>query len=549
MLAVSTAKARGFRVEEALLRRQIDEVAKRGNVNRILEGGGGLNPSANLGYFMIGLSAAGVGRNPMTAAVAEQYRRLQAADGRWVSTSHRPPHEDSMHTATALGIFTLRVYGDDRDAERIRRAAQWLSKAPSAEFDNDIWRLVGLVWANADRGEIDRAEAKVRAQQLPSGGYRQLPLRNSDVYATAFATLALRLAGARGSDPAVLRAEAYLREYQQADGSWRVRTRRVWPGLPHFETGYPYGADQFISYAGAAFATTVLAASGTDGAPLQFQARPAPPGPGLEAAFYAKDPRTQDLFAAAALGSIAAVRSELDRGADPNATNADGTTILAFSAGNPSIVRLLLDRGANPNAVGTSGVYPLSIAARSHDGRESVRMLLRAGAQANRVPKRFVSPLSQSVVSLDMPRLEMLLAAGATVDTQREFFDRPIAIAAYMPNIAALNRLIPEASHIDSVNADGEGYLSDAVIFNFPDVAEILLKSGADPNRRGIDKMTRLHYAAKSNYGDGRIAEMLLANGADPDARDAKGRTPSQVAREYGNTAVLQVLARVERNR
>jgi hypothetical protein len=45
---------------------------------------------------------------------------------------------------------------------------------------------------------------------------------------------------------------------QAADGSWHVRTRAIWL-QPYFESGFPYGRDQFISMAGTAWASMALA--------------------------------------------------------------------------------------------------------------------------------------------------------------------------------------------------------------------------------------------------------------------------------------------------
>ena len=44
---------------------------------------------------------------------------------------------------------------------------------------------------------------------------------------------------------------------QFADGSWYVRTRAI-PIQPHFEAGFPYGRDQFISAAATNWATMAL---------------------------------------------------------------------------------------------------------------------------------------------------------------------------------------------------------------------------------------------------------------------------------------------------
>ena len=53
---------------------------------------------------------------------------------------------------------------------------------------------------------------------------------------------------------------AYLLSTQAADGTWHVRTRAL-PFQPYFESGYPYGPDQWISAAAAAYATLALSAA------------------------------------------------------------------------------------------------------------------------------------------------------------------------------------------------------------------------------------------------------------------------------------------------
>jgi glycogen debranching enzyme len=50
----------------------------------------------------------------------------------------------------------------------------------------------------------------------------------------------------------------FLLNTQFADGSWFVRTRAL-PIQPHFESGFPFGRDQFISAAATNWATRALA--------------------------------------------------------------------------------------------------------------------------------------------------------------------------------------------------------------------------------------------------------------------------------------------------
>jgi hypothetical protein len=81
----------------------------------------------------------------------------------------------------------------------------------------------------------------------------------SDAYATGQALYALNAGGKMALTDAVYQKGVdYLMRTQAADGSWHVVTRSIWL-QPYFETGFPYGRDQFISSAGTAWATMALA--------------------------------------------------------------------------------------------------------------------------------------------------------------------------------------------------------------------------------------------------------------------------------------------------
>ena len=95
--------------------------------------------------------------------------------------------------------------------------------------------------------------------QRSDGGWSQEPLLESDAYATGEAVTALRESGmAAADDPAVGRAVEFLLRTQLQDGSWYVKSRSV-PIQAYFESGFPHGADQWISAAGTAWAVRALA--------------------------------------------------------------------------------------------------------------------------------------------------------------------------------------------------------------------------------------------------------------------------------------------------
>ena len=80
----------------------------------------------------------------------------------------------------------------------------------------------------------------------------------SDAYATGQALYALNVAGKMAvSSPVYQKGVDYLLRTQAPDGTWHVETRAIWL-QPYFESGFPYGRDQFISAAGTAWAVMAL---------------------------------------------------------------------------------------------------------------------------------------------------------------------------------------------------------------------------------------------------------------------------------------------------
>ena len=72
---------------------------------------------------------------------------------------------------------------------------------------------------------------------------------------------ALREAKIAANTAAWERGLKFLLSTQAADGTWRVKTRMQSPAEvspPYFTTGFPYGKDEFLSYAGTSWAVMAL---------------------------------------------------------------------------------------------------------------------------------------------------------------------------------------------------------------------------------------------------------------------------------------------------
>ena len=209
---------------------------------------------------------AGMNQAPQTAvtdAIVRYIMAAQTADGGWHNPENRrPPMNSGSFQTTALAIFAIKNYVPQTEKpagdKAVARAIAWLEKATPETNQDHAFRLLGLAWGDGSTAAV-RAEAKaLSAMQHADGGWSQLPTMTSDAYATGEALFALGFAGRMSPADHVFRNGVnYLLGTQASDGSWHVKTRAIW-FQPHFESGFPYGKDQFISTAGTAWATLAL---------------------------------------------------------------------------------------------------------------------------------------------------------------------------------------------------------------------------------------------------------------------------------------------------
>ncbi|MGH9723293.1 MAG: ankyrin repeat domain-containing protein [Bryobacteraceae bacterium] len=221
-----------------------------------------LNAVNSLGYEMFDLGLNRAAPDEYTDSIARYVLVLQTAEGNWKTTGNRPPLTSDDFQTTAFALYTLKIYGPAsmkiETAKSLSRAAAWLERAAPVTTQERAFHLLGLAWSNASRAALDRATAQLTATQRSDGGWNQLPGMGSDAYATGEALYALHVAGKAPASGAVYqKGVRYLLRTQAADGSWHVRTRSL-PVQPYFDSGFPYGEDQWISAAGTAWASMAL---------------------------------------------------------------------------------------------------------------------------------------------------------------------------------------------------------------------------------------------------------------------------------------------------
>lgn len=213
-------------------------------------------------YVLMALSAQDHKPDSLTEAIAHNLANKQNTDGSWTIWAPRPPIEYGDIQATALSIRGLTLYSiEARRSEfesRIRKAGAWLAKTNPEGASDENWKLLGMFWSKSNPDRVAQSARQILSHQRPDGGWAQLPGLASDAYATGQSLYALAVAGAVDTNGmAWKRGIDYLLKTQQADGTWRVKSRSF-PFQPYFESGFPYGEDQWISIAGSSWATMAL---------------------------------------------------------------------------------------------------------------------------------------------------------------------------------------------------------------------------------------------------------------------------------------------------
>jgi len=480
------------------------------------------------------------------------YARLlisrQNREGDWDGFHQRPPSSYSRVTMAALGLRAVQLYSHASQKSQsdaaVARGRKFLEARTPRDTEERTYQLLGLRWAGADRAAVQKLARGLQATQRADGGWSSVQGRESDVYSTGQALVALHDGGSVAIiDPSWQRGVAYLLKTQAADGTWHATSRLRPPAPlspPYFDAGYPHGHDQFLSMQGASWAVMAMSYA------LEPGVRVAPPSlPETEPAGV--EPWVEPLL----FGSAADVKRLLDGGLDPNvATKSGGTTALMMAAPDMEKMRLLLDRGANVNARARTRFSALMVAAQYQDGDPAINLLLDRGAQVAAPPDGppvfGANPFFLASYAGNARSLKRLLAAGGKVDeamiaigTSRT---TPMLGAFKFGDVEVATTLLDLGAPVDFADGNGITMLGRTVLNNEVEMARMLIARGANVNVVDKQGMTPLLWAANVDFGDTAMIELLLKAGARTDARNKEGLTPFELARKYGHTNLVPIL-------
>lgn len=262
MLAFGAARKRGFTIDPPAAASVFQGIKSFHTNDVVREAVFYPEPAIEFGYALMNMSAEGEPRSALTDELLHHLLVIQAPDGRWHHNFQRPPIESSDVTATALAVHALRLYsipGREREIARaIERGRTWLENCRTETNEEKSYHLLGLAWAKSSSTDQQAAAARLVSDQRPDGGWGQLQHLPSDAYATGLSLYALMRSGTKApSHESVARGIAFLQRTQTANGTWHVRRRAI-PFQPPMPSGFPHGADSWISAAGTSWAVLAL---------------------------------------------------------------------------------------------------------------------------------------------------------------------------------------------------------------------------------------------------------------------------------------------------
>jgi ankyrin repeat protein len=512
------------------------------NLDQTLQGSDFMDLPTGMAGRLIAAAGLGLPQSTSTGALARLIARRQRPDGRWSpGDSVRPPQSFSAFTTTANALRTLQLFLPETMGReqrlRVHRARRWLSRTRPVDTEDRAYQLFGLHWAGNGPQEIRRRRDALAAEQRPDGGWGQIPDRPSDAYATGEALSALNQAGRMSiSDPIYQKGLKFLLNTQKPDGTWFVASRLNPPAPlspPYFETGFPYGHDQFISAMGTSWAASALLLalpqSSASPEPLQFSG--------------AKPKNVPAWVDTVLFGGVGDLTRLIDSGWNVNGPTAMGTTPLMMAAPDAAKVSILLEHGADPNARSNTRYTALMFAASYH-ATDSVRLLLRSKTDLqpfdhSQPPQHGATPLILSVLSGDVEATEALRAKGAALRTTMlpggMFPVTPLSVAVSQGDLRMVKALIRAGAPVDEIASveDGVTSLGLSVFKNDTRMASLLLANGADVNH--VDKLgyTPLLWAANVDFGDSSMLSILLRAGANRDLKQHDDLTALQLAVKY----------------
>lgn len=164
----------------------------------------------------------------------------------------------------------------------------------------------------------------------------------------------------------------------------------------------------------------------------------------------------------------------------------------AVMAEDINMIKLLVEKGANIDQS-----KALNFAAMGHNV-EITRFLLKHGASANSMYAGSTA-LHEAIENGEIEIMKLLLENGANVNAKDELGETPLYSLMHIPYDNETPRLLLEYGADPNTSSKGKPLLSELAEVQNAEFAEMLIKKGADVNRKDINGDSALQIAIRNN--------------------------------------------------
>ena len=216
----------------------------------------------------------------------------------------------------------------------------------------------------------------------------------------------------------------------------------------------------------------------------------------------------EQLLAAAGVGDADEIKRLIDKGANPNVSDARGRSALLFSvmAGHEAAAEALLRRGAKVDSADADGKTTLMWA--SDAGHRDVA--------------------------------ELLLKRGADIEARDKYGQTALIDAAWRGRDKIIEMLLQINADANARSIDGVTALMWAAINGHPEAARKLIAAGAALDTPDRDQFTPLIRAAWNGHTE--VVAVLIEAGAEVDAKSRDGKTALRLSHGGGFKEIVALL-------
>ena len=249
--------------------------------------------------------------------------------------------------------------------------------------------------------------------------------------------------------------------------------------------------------------------------------------------------QTPLMVAVSCNSSISLVKLLIEHGADVNAVDEYGQTVLNAAAwlSAPEVVQELLKNGADANKAAGDGMTPLIWAVKRENLR-SVHQLLLHGGDPNMKDVDGWTALIEASNKTRPDIVELLLQNGADPNAMTNDKYTSLIYASSRGDVETVKLLVNKGADINIKAGDDSTALIWAVLSGAKAAVRFLLSCGADVNEQDSEGYTALQWAVAHSM-ENIVKILFIRKEIDLDAADNEGVTPLMVAVKVNNQEMV----------